>query len=192
MKRCRRSRNGVLILCSCVKLEVEVNLKDSARAPESNQSSRAISASTSCRTNRYGDGSRLCRAVDEQIPDGSRCLVLCERDCAGCTTVTRAIGVDAPLLKRSSSRKASRKLQCAVGERKDGRNGREIKALAWIGVQLAARTRRMQTATRGGTATRFCLGNGVHRYKRSPDERAGSQIRRQGQGLARLAVWVDG
>jgi hypothetical protein len=56
---------------------------------------------------------------------GSRCLVHCERDCAGCTAVTRAIRVGAPLLKRASSRKASRNVECATDGRSDSRDGSE-------------------------------------------------------------------
>jgi hypothetical protein len=43
----------------------------------------------------------------------------------GCTGVTRAIRVGAPLLKRpNSSHKASRKLQCATKRHGDDRKGR--------------------------------------------------------------------
>jgi len=64
-----------------------------------------------------------------QISGGSRCLVHCERDCAACTAVTRAISVGAPLIKRPSSRKASRKIQCAINMRKMVANG--PKARKW-------------------------------------------------------------
>jgi hypothetical protein len=61
-----------------------------------------------------------------QISGGSRC----ERDYAGCTMVTQAIRVGAPFVKRpSSSRKTSRKLQCAIIRRDQGRKEAQSKGI---------------------------------------------------------------
>jgi hypothetical protein len=57
-------------------------------------------------------------------PGGSRCLVLCERDCAACTEVTRATKWTAPLVKRFKvSARWSAKRNSLKTSVEDGRKG---------------------------------------------------------------------